>query len=103
MKLKNGGELGEFFLQSWLNRTDVRKALNVPDYVQAWEDCVSGEFWNYTEQQKGSIYAWKALRDDGTVKMLKFSGDKDGVVATPGTINWINHWLDEANSTIAPE
>lgn len=35
--------------------------------------------------------------------MLKFSGDKDGVVPTPGTINWINHWLDEANSTIAPE
>lgn len=35
--------------------------------------------------------------------MLKFSGDKDGVVPTPGTINWINAWLDEANSTIAPE
>tara|TARA_B110000285_G_C15060626_1_gene582179 strand:- start:159 stop:266 length:108 start_codon:yes stop_codon:yes gene_type:complete len=35
--------------------------------------------------------------------MLKFSGDKDGVVPTPGTINWINAWLDEPNSTIAPE
>jgi hypothetical protein len=86
-----------------LNRTDVRHALHVPDDVQPWEDCVSNKWWNYTEQQKGSIYAWKALREDGTVKMLKFSGDKDGVVATPGTINWINAWLDEANSTIAPE
>jgi hypothetical protein len=35
--------------------------------------------------------------------MLKYSGDKDGVVPTPGTINWINAWLDRENSTIAPE
>ena len=51
--------VGEFFLQSWLNRTDVRHALHVPDEIQAWEDCTSLSYWDYTEQQKGSIYAWK--------------------------------------------
>jgi len=102
-KKDKNGKLGAFFLETWLNKTEVRNALHVPDYVQPWEDCVASKWWDYTEQMKGSLYAWKALKDDGTIKMLKFSGDKDGVVATPGTINWINAWLDEPNSTIAPE
>lgn len=102
-KKDKNGKLGAFFLETWLNKTEVRNALHVPDYVQPWEDCVASKWWDYTEQMKGSLYAWKALKDDGSIKMLKFSGDKDGVVATPGTINWINAWLDEPNSTIAPE
>jgi len=100
---KAPGDYGEFFLEMWLNKNETRNALHIPDEVQPWQDCVADKWWNYTELPKGSIYAWKALKDDGSIKMLKFSGDMDGVVPTPGTINWINAWLDEANSTIAPE
>jgi len=42
----------------------------------------------YTEQSKGSIDVWKGLK--GKFGMLKYSGDKDGVVPAYGSIGWIN-------------
>ena len=38
--------------------------------------------------EKGSQWIWEDLK--GKYRMLKFSGDIDGVVPTTGSIGWIN-------------
>ncbi len=79
--------LGDF-LTDYINREDVRKALNIPDSIQAWEDCSSID---YTALAKGSYWIYENLR--GKYRMLVYSGDTDGAVATWGT----KYWIDKLN------
>merc|ERR1719265_992671 len=74
-------------LLDWMNLSDTRKALNIPDNVQAWDLCQSGDWWHYVIQPKGSQWIYEELM--GKVRMLHFSGDTDGAVPTLGTQNWI--------------
>ena len=80
---------GELVIE-YLNKPEVRKALNIPDYVQPWDMCQSGNTfnWNYTPLQIGSKWVWEGLK--GQYRMLKFSGDVDGAVPTTGSRNWID-------------
>ena len=70
-----------------MNLSDTRKALHIPDNVQAWDLCQSGDWWHYVIQPKGSQWIYEELM--GKVRMLHFSGDTDGAVPTLGTQNWI--------------
>ena len=70
----------------YLNRDDVKEALHIPDYIQAWDMC-EGDI-DYTKLPIGSQWIWEALK--GEYRMLKFSGDTDGAVPLTGTRNWIN-------------
>lgn len=47
-----------------------------------------GDF-NYTMFEKGSQWIYEELIGKG-YRILKFSGDKDGVVPTIGTFGWLN-------------
>jgi serine carboxypeptidase-like clade 1 len=38
----------------------------------------------------GSQWIWEQMLATGKYKMLKFSGDVDGVVATQGTLGWLD-------------
>lgn len=74
----------------YLNREDVRQALNIPNKVQAWDLCQGGNLvhWTYEPLRRGSQWIWEGLK--GQYRMLKFSGDVDGAVPTTGSRGWIN-------------
>jgi carboxypeptidase C (cathepsin A) len=74
-------------LLDWMNLSEVRQALHIPDYVQAWDLCQSASWWNYVIQPKGSQWIYEELM--GKIRMMHFSGDVDGAVPTLGTQNWI--------------
>ena len=72
-------------LSHYLNREDVRKALNIPSKAPAWEQCSNID---YTMLQKASLWIYQELKNK--YKILKYSGDTDGAVPTIGTERWIN-------------
>jgi carboxypeptidase C (cathepsin A) len=66
----------------------VRRALNIPDHVQAWQECNDDINENYAYQYEGSFWIYKVLKQYG-YKILFYSGDTDGAVPTYGTRRWI--------------
>jgi carboxypeptidase C (cathepsin A) len=72
-------------LLDYMNSAEVRTAMHIPEYVQAWDLCKSG--LNYISQPKASQWIYEALA--GKIKMLHYSGDTDGAVPTAGTQAWI--------------
>eukprot|EP00350_Pseudokeronopsis_sp_OXSARD2_P006968 CAMPEP_0170544386 /NCGR_PEP_ID=MMETSP0211-20121228/3164_1 /TAXON_ID=311385 /ORGANISM="Pseudokeronopsis sp., Strain OXSARD2" /LENGTH=232 /DNA_ID=CAMNT_0010848019 /DNA_START=578 /DNA_END=1276 /DNA_ORIENTATION=+ len=74
------------FMTDYMNRADVREALNIRDDVGTWEQCWNGI--NYQELPEGSIWIYPLLR--GKYRIMKYSGDTDGVVPTLGTRRWID-------------
>ena len=84
-------------LTAYLSNSAVKEALHVSPNVAAWEGCSN---INYTVLQKGSEWIWRKLK--GHIRMLKYSGDKDGVVPTDGSIRWINGLGWETTGEWAP-
>jgi carboxypeptidase C (cathepsin A) len=76
------------FLSDYVNRADVRRALNIPDSIQAWSMCSNEVSSNYHLQLEGSLFIYKILMQYD-YKILFFSGDTDGAVPTLGTRRWI--------------
>ena len=76
---------GEYIIK-YLNRAEVRHALNIPDSARAYDMCASDGF-AYDILKIGSQWIYEALR--GKIRMLHYSGDIDGAVPTTGTYNWI--------------
>lgn len=74
-------------LLDWMNLSETREALHIPDEVQAWDLCQSADWWKYVIPVKGSQWIYEDLI--GKIRMLHYSGDTDGAVATVGTQNWI--------------
>ncbi len=72
-------------MADYLNRADVRAALNIPQSVQAWEGCRG---ITYPFSVEGSIWIYTILKPYG-YKLMHYSGDTDGVVPTIGTRRWI--------------
>lgn len=74
-------------LSAYLNGAQVKEALHVTSKSPAWVDC-KGDI-KYTVLQKGSQWIYEYLK--GEIKMLHYSGDKDGVVPGYGTLGWISN------------
>lgn len=72
-------------LLAYMNDDEVRTAMHIPDYVQAWDLCKSGMV--YESGKKASQWIYEDLQ--GKYKMLHYSGDTDGAVPTVGTQGWI--------------
>mmetsp|Transcript_63889 Transcript_63889/g.88218 ORF Transcript_63889/g.88218 Transcript_63889/m.88218 type:complete len:384 (-) Transcript_63889:87-1238(-) len=70
----------------YLNSSEVRDALHIPDSIQSWDLCKDDI--DYTRGAEGSQWIYEKLQ--GKYRMLKFSGDTDGAVPTYGTQGWIN-------------
>ena len=77
------------FMSDYVNRADVRRALNIPDTLPAWEQCNSFVSDNYKLQYEGSMWIYKILKQYN-YKILFFSGDTDGAVPTYGSRQWID-------------
>lgn len=76
-------------LTDYMNRAEVRAALNIPSFVQEWELCLSDPRFNYNFVREGSIWIYPVLRPYG-YQMLVYSGTTDGVIPTIGTRIWID-------------
>lgn len=74
------------YTTSYLNREDVRTALNIPADVQAWEECTG--VITYNTFIEGSEWIYPVLKAYG-YKLMHYSGDTDGAVGTLGTKKWI--------------
>ena len=75
-------------LSDYLNDQDVRTALHIPAETQAWEECNSAINEGYFLTQEASLWIYDILRRAG-MKMLFYSGETDGAIATEGTKKWI--------------
>lgn len=76
------------YLSEYMNRPDVRKALNIPDRIQGWSQCSADAQTYYHYQLEGSEWIYKVLKNYG-YKILFYSGDTDGAVPTLGSRRWI--------------
>jgi len=79
--------LGSDPLTSYLNSAIVKEALHVKSESGVWYDCQNDI--DYTVLKEGSQFIYEELK--GKIAMLHYSGDKDGVVPTQGTLGWINN------------
>ena len=79
--------LGDYMSQ-YMNKPEVREALNIPDKVQPYQGCVTNRKWSYNLQNEGSFWIYELLKMNN-YKILVFSGDTDGAVPTYGTERWI--------------
>jgi len=76
--------LGDFFTD-YMNLPEVRKAFNIPDSVQPWEQCSNAI--DYHELDECSQWIYPILRNQ--TKIMFYSGDTDGAVPTYGSKEWI--------------
>eukprot|EP01062_Namystynia_karyoxenos_P010911 TRINITY_DN1389_c0_g2_i1.p2 TRINITY_DN1389_c0_g2~~TRINITY_DN1389_c0_g2_i1.p2 ORF type:complete len:550 (+),score=221.87 TRINITY_DN1389_c0_g2_i1:77-1651(+) len=83
---------GDESLGKWVDRADVRKALNVPENA-AWNN-VDGTWPEYHSTEEDLRPYYKALAEGtatsagGRVRALVYSGDTDPSVKTIGTEEW---------------
>lgn len=79
-------------MSDYINRQDVRAALNIPKELDGWSNCVSDPEkypkFKYHYQLEGSVWIYPVLKSYG-YDMLFFSGDTDGAVPTYGTRRWL--------------
>lgn len=77
-------------MTSYLNREDVRDALNIPKWVQGFSDCNNPMYATYQAFREGSIWIYNILLGyTDLYRIMHYSGDTDGAVATLGTRRWI--------------
>lgn len=79
--------LDEYEIADYLNREDVRLALNIPHTIQAWENC-NHETVDYKCLEEGSFWIYPLLKSS-KLRILIYSGDTDGAVPHTGTQEWI--------------
>lgn len=82
-------------LTAYLNRSDVREALHIPEDIQPWQQCTDDPRWDYTEMPEASEWIYRVLKAQqhagNNIRMIHYSGDVDGVVPTYGTKQWIKN------------
>ncbi len=74
----------------YLNRQDVRNALNIPSYVPAYSQCNDAMYETYVTFREGSVWIYPILMGYG-YRLLHYSGDTDGAIPTLGTRKWIEN------------
>ena len=74
-------------LTKYMNRPDVRVALNINSTIGAWQECSDLNY--FTDHNVGSFYFYPTLIASG-LRIWIYSGDTDSSVSTLGSINWLN-------------
>ncbi|CAK64117.1 unnamed protein product (macronuclear) [Paramecium tetraurelia] len=80
-------------LYHYLRDDEFRKYLNIHPQSDQWAKCQS---LNYTKDPRATYHLYPKIMAKG-IKILKFSGDVDGVVPITGTIYWIEKLQKELN------
>jgi len=74
------------YLSEYLNLKDVKAAMHVGDNLD-WHDCTGNI--TFKMQQEASEWIYTVLKTSGSMRMMHYSGDTDGVLPTYGTKSWI--------------
>lgn len=72
----------------FMNNPEVRTKMHIPTDAPAWNACNDTIYANYGNAANGSHWIYPELKEAG-LKILFFSGDTDGAVATLGSLKWI--------------
>ena len=72
-------------MTEWINRKDIREALNIPDEASKWQQC--NDDLEYHVSAEASLWIYPILK--GKYRILFFSGTTDGAVPTKGSKAWI--------------
>ncbi len=72
----------------YLNREDVRSALNIPKYLPAYEQCNDEIYETYKSYREGTFWIYSTLNKYG-YRLMHYSGDTDGAITILGTRKWI--------------
>jgi len=75
------------YLTYYLNQKSVKEALHIPPINLIWKDCTNNITYNW--QPEASLWIYTVLKTSGSIRMMHYSGDTDGVLPTYGTKNWI--------------
>lgn len=78
--------------EDWVDSQEVLTAWHISEYAsKPFESCSNERTHNftYTNNYDDSQPIYDVMKAAG-VRILKYSGDVDGVVATIGTVKWIN-------------
>ena len=73
-------------LLAYFNKDSVKKSLNIDENSSKFELC--GKI-NYTMSKEATFSIYQDLTTANKYRILKYSGDSDGVLPTIGTQNWI--------------
>jgi serine carboxypeptidase-like clade 1 len=77
-------------MTNYLNRADVRAAFNIPAFVQGYQPCNNPMYGTYQAFREGSIWIYNILKGyPDRYRLMHYSGDTDGAVATLGTKRWM--------------
>jgi len=91
-------ENGVDYVVQYMNDQALRDTFHIPASFPAWSGCSGEVYSHYKVQQEASLWIWEVLKMNG-IRMLKYTGDTDGVVPFTGTRRWIKklNWklLDE--------
>jgi hypothetical protein len=64
--------------------------LNIPKWIPAFSDCNNNMYTTYRAFREASIWIYNIfLGYPNRYKIMHYSGDTDGAVATLGTRRWI--------------
>ena len=81
-----------FGMETYLNNQEWRTAFHIDESAaKTWSDC--NNTIKYTMGTAGTIGLYQNYFPGKGLKVLHYSGDTDGVVATLGTLNWITKTL----------
>jgi len=72
----------------YMNRADVRKALNIPNWLPSYSQCNDAMYGTYMSYREGSVWIYPILKAYG-YRLMHYSGDTDGAIPTLGTRTWI--------------
>lgn len=73
-------------LLAYFNKDTVKKSLNIDASITKFSLCSDID---YTMSKEATFSIYQALTATGKYKILKYSGDADGVIPTYGTQQWI--------------
>ena len=77
-------------MSSYLNRPDVREALNIPYWLPGYNDCSDAVGATYQTGRESSIWIYNIFRGYSDLyRLFHYSGDTDGAVSSLGTRKWI--------------
>lgn len=86
-------------LINYYNLPEVKEALHIKDTAFDWDLC--SQNINYNQLYEGSQWVYAKYHSD--YRMLKYSGDTDGVVSTTGTLHWLNELQDDLKLSVEVE
>ena len=73
-------------LADFINSPEMRKAMGIPAFVQPWSACTDAI--DYHIMSEASQWIYPVLKGAG-IRMMHYSGDRDGAVPTYGTKGWV--------------